>query len=692
MKFEDTDSIIEDYHQRGWAIMPLDGKKPILNGWTTLPAPSLEQALEWGAKGNVGLRTGRISGAVVLDVDPKSGGNDSLEKLKAEGLNLDDAPHVETGGGGSHYYFAAPETPVGNSVGKLGAGLDFKGEGGAIVLPPSVHPDTGEKYEWFVSPNGHLPPLPKILLDRLSAHKPVTQKITSGDCVVQGSRNDFLFRQACALRARGLGVEAIRGALTAENQARCNPPLPESEVQGIAASVTRYDATADADTLTDSGNARRFAGFAGGNFRFTKAHGWLSWDGKRWKPDDTGAARQAGKNLARHLLAAGVEIEDQLRRERFMKNALGLENKTKLDAMVELAKSEPPIVAGADGFDRDPWLFNVQNGTIDLRTGKLRPHSRDDMITKISPVEFQEGAACLRFKEFLNEIFDDNIELCRYLQRLYGYFLTGSTKEHLFPISQGSGGNGKSVMANVMRMVWGDYCMTTPASTFLNSRFGGAIRNDLARLGGSRLVFASESQADATLDEALIKEITGGEPITVRYLHKEFFTFVPQFKFVLSTNHRPVVRGTDYALWRRLVLIPYNRTFLKDEQDKDLLCKLEKERAGILQWIIRGCLKWQEHGLGESKTVLMAVDTYKSDSDTLGDFIGEYLIEKPEGKAMTNKIYHEYKAWADRSGLTHMSQKGVANALQERGFIRGGGMGARGYFKGWVLKDIDQCG
>ena len=368
------------------------------------------------------------------------------------------------------------------------------------------------------------------------------------------------------------------------------------------------------------------------------------------------------------------------RREAVAKHALRSEAKSRIQAMIDLAWSEPEIVATPEDFDRDPWLLNCQNGTIDLRTGKLREHRREDLITKLAPVQFQEHVGGEVFTRFLERIMEGKPQVANFLRRLIGYSLTGLTIEQILVILWGQGSNGKTTLLEVIEEVMGDYAQHTPASTFMVQR-GDQIRNDIARLQGARLVVATESETAKRLSESLVKSLTGGDSVTARFLHKEYFQFRPQFTPFLMTNHKPLIFGVDHAIWRRVKLIPFTVTIPDEEQDKELPEKLRKELPAILSWAVMGCLEWRQVGLKEPKEVTVATEAYRSEMDVLGEFLEECCVTSNTAETLARDIYQAYGNWCERSGEKVRSQKWLGSRLSERGFQRK--PASRGFSK-WI--------
>jgi putative DNA primase/helicase len=444
-----------------------------------------------------------------------------------------------------------------------------------------------------------------------------------------------------------------------------------------------------AEPLSDVGNARRFAAAYGEDLRYVPAWGkWLVWTGQRWQEDETGTVIERAKDLVRALLINAAHGSGRDSQE-LAKHALRSQAAARVQAMVALAETEKPIPVTPDQLDADPWLLNVLNGTLNLRTGELQPHRREDLITKLAPVAYDPAAPCPRWEALLKRILGGDDELIGFVQRAAGYSLTGDTREQCAFFPWGTGANGKSTLLNALQGVLGDYARQTPPETLLLKREGG-IPNDLARLHGARFVCAVETEAGRRLAEAQLKQMTGGDRIVARFLNREFFEFVPQFKVWLATNHRPVIRGTDGAIWRRIRLIPFTVTIPDAEQDRELPEKLKIEYPGILRWLVEGCLAWQRAaGLGMPAPVRDAVAGYRAEQDALAPFLNEQCVTGAEAgaDAETSKaaLYADYTGWCAQSGEKPMSKVELGKALKERGFTDGRS-GEERFWRGILLR------
>lgn len=443
---------------------------------------------------------------------------------------------------------------------------------------------------------------------------------------------------------------------------------------------------------TDLGNAERLIYRHGKNLRFNSvSKSWYIWDGKRWKEDKVNKILQLAKETVRSIYKEAYLAEDEDSRKALSEHARYSENATRIRSMVSLAESEVPILP--EEMDADKWLFNCQNGVIDLKTGELKPHGRGYFMTKISPIAYDLEAKCPTWDKFLEDIMQDkdgNVkhELIEFLQKVVGYSLTGDTSEQKLFMLYGGGRNGKSTFMNSIKIIFGEYGNQTNAETFTVKK-NDRINNDIAALKGARLVVATESEEGARLAESLIKQLTGGEPISARFLHQEFFEFLPQFKIFFITNHIPVIRGSDEAIWRRISLVPF-WVYIPDEKlDKDLPNKLKAELPGILRWAIEGCLKWIKEGLGNPKEVQDATAGYRDEMDTLGSFLDEYCIVNENAKCPAPSLYQKYTEWTEVNGEFLTTRTKFYRRIEERGIRKQKSTGGQQFFFGIGLKELN---
>jgi putative DNA primase/helicase len=403
--------------------------------------------------------------------------------------------------------------------------------------------------------------------------------------------------------------------------------------------------------LTDAGNAERMAASYGDRLRFDhRRQRWLIYEGHRWQEDAMAKVYRAAKESARALYHDAPHCGDQNRRENVSKHALRSESRNKIEAALTLAKSEPPIADDGESWDLDPFLLGVENGVVDLRTGELRRGQREDGITMAVPIPFDPMAERVRWERFVLEVLNGDAELYSFVQRAVGYSLTGDTREQCLFLCHGTGRNGKSTFLRVLQEIAGDYGANTPFST-LEYHQRSAIPSDVAALVGKRLVTSSETTATCRLNESRIKALTGGDPMTARFLHQDYFTFDPQAKFWLAVNHRPRVYDDSYAFWRRVHLIPFEVQFTDETDQRDLREELRSKYQGVLAWAVEGAVLWQSEGLEPPESVRVATEAYRAENDVLSDFINDCLELDSAGKAPAGATFKAYQSWAEDQGM-----------------------------------------
>jgi putative DNA primase/helicase len=383
--------------------------------------------------------------------------------------------------------------------------------------------------------------------------------------------------------------------------------------------------------------------------------------------------------------------------------ALKSEAAPRIHAMIGLAASEPGIPVLPDQLDRDPWLFNCPNGTLDLRTGRLREHRRGDLVTKLCPTEYHPDAPCPAWERFLGSIFpgeagrpDD--ELIGFVQRLFGYCLTGDVSEQVLPIFWGGGSNGKSTLLGTAQAVMGpEYAIRANPTLLMQGR--GEHATELAQLFGMRLVVASETEEGARLKESLVKDLTGGERIRARRMREDFWEFAPTHKVILQTNHKPQVRGTDAGIWRRLRLVPFRARFWKPDEvgagedvpaemvaDTRLPEKLRSEYPGILAWMARGCFDWQHGGLTLPEKVRTATTDYRQGEDVLAQWLAECCVTGDANyRARSAALYLSYVKWCETNREDAAGRRAFGESMAERGYERKVSNGT--WYLGVALRD-----
>jgi putative DNA primase/helicase len=437
--------------------------------------------------------------------------------------------------------------------------------------------------------------------------------------------------------------------------------------------------------LTDLGNARRLVHRHGRNLRYCWLwRKWLVWDGKRWVKDDTGEVYRLAKETVSSIYQEAAAAPNDEARKELGKHATRSEAGARIKEMVDLARSDVPVMP--DELDASPDLLNTESGTIDLRTGELREHRREDLITKVAPTTYRPDAAAPTWEAFLERVLPGE-DLRAFVQRAVGYSATGDTSEQCMFINHGGGANGKSTFQEAIAAALGDYAMRAPTEMLLAKRSDG-VPNDVARLKGARFVSASETEEGRRLAESRIKDLTGQDTITARFMKAEWFDFAPTHKLWLSTNHKPEIRGTDAAIWRRIRLVPWAVTIPPAEQDKKLPIALRHELAGILAWVVRGCLQWRREGLQAPDEVRKATGEYRAEMDVLAGFLVECCELDTGHWEYAKDLYECYKRWCDENGERPEPQRKFGGRLGERGFQRdrGGSRGA-GIWRGVRLTE-----
>lgn len=698
-----------------WSFTPLSGKQPTLKGWQKRDRETLEDALAWAAKGNVGLRTGKASnGLIVIDVD--EGGDVSA-------LEFPDTVTVVTGGRGRHYYFHC-SMPLGNSAGKLGLHIDVRGDGGQVVYPGSVHPKTGNLYDWV---EGHEPwniknvaELPQWIFDKLAkpkAAKPsmladsrqpkatnYAQMALKLECeavakAIEGERNETLnrasFNMGTLIGGGHIGRSEVETALlvAAEACGLLSDP-DDGEVRtrdtirsGVEAGMQqprRVEAITAVEVpalpahrfkLDLYGNADRFMHLFGQDVHWSEERGkWYAWNDCVWNCDAVRKIPRMAELTIRAMLKEAADSGD----EKSIRWAIRCNETSRARTeMLDVVKHRTAI--RVDEFDRDPWLLGVKNGVVDLKTGELLPHCREQMISVLCPTTYAPDVPCPRWEQFLVEIMDGDTAMIEALQRMAGYFLTGDISVQILPIFYGSGSNGKNVLLDTLMGVMGPYATEAPDG-LLTTRKNDEHPTEIAGLCGKRLVVASETEEGRRMRIGLVKKLTGNKYLKARFMRQDYFQFERTHKTVMVTNNKPVITEVSNAIWRRLRLIPFEVTIPEDKQDKRLTENLMAEWPGILAWAVRGCLAWQQDqcDLSLPKAVSEATDEYRSDSDPVGQFIQERCVVMEGVKVSRSSLYQAYDEWARQAGEYVLSGKAFTSRMRNHGIDDSGWMTEHG--------------
>jgi putative DNA primase/helicase len=436
-------------------------------------------------------------------------------------------------------------------------------------------------------------------------------------------------------------------------------------MDGLTAPAPKAADDAKSFPLTDSGNAERFADQHRDKAQYVGAwKTWLTWDGRRWCSDERCAVDLLAKETARSIDAEVAIETDSDRRKALRQHAQRSESRSGRENMVALARAE--LAAAPDDFDRDPMLLNVANGTIDLRTGELRPHRREDMITRVIDIPFDRAAACPTFERFLDRAMAGNAALVTFLQKAIGYSLTGSVQEQVFFFCHGEGQNGKSKLAEVLLALLGPYGKAG-APDLLVSREHDQHPAEQADLEGARFVSCQEIEEGRSWNERTLKHLTGGDRIKARLMHQNWREFNPTHKLWVFANPKPKMREGGFATWRRVRLVPFDVIIPEAERDPMLGDKLAAELAGILRWAVEGCRRWQQEGLTAPPAVTNATAEYREQSDHVATFVEERLVIGEGHQAPKASVFEAYTLWCKYNREAPLSREAFSKRLQARG-------------------------
>lgn len=445
-------------------------------------------------------------------------------------------------------------------------------------------------------------------------------------------------------------------------------PLPD-RVEAIPGPVVALD-LAD-ENLTDLGNARRLVRLHGHRLRFCHTlRQWFVYDGKRWAEDQNGEIARLAKRTVKSIARDASDIGDDDKRRAALRWSLKSESAERIGAMIRLAESESEVSIVSDQLDSDPWLLNCSNGTLDLQTGRLRPHSSGDLLTKIVNADYQADADCPEWLAFLDKIMAGDQQLTGYVQRALGYSLTGSTVEQCLFFAHGDGSNGKSTLLDTVGRIMDKGYATVIPTDLIVAKSHEVHPTGLTDLDGKRFIQTEEIEDGKRLAESLLKTATGGTPIRARRMRQDSYQFEIVGKIWLAANHKPEIRGTDHAIWRRIKLIPFNVKITDAEKDTGLKDRLiQNEAAGILAWIAKGTAAYLANGLGEPEAVTKATEAYRSEMDQIGDFLGSECVVTPGVKCEINALYRAYDEWSRASGTrVPLTKRRFGDELSRRGY------------------------
>ncbi|WP_117161261.1 phage/plasmid primase, P4 family [Paraliobacillus sp. X-1268] len=679
-------------------------KRPFMKKWQDLNRPGLDESQKqaWlNQKGWTGLVI--PDGYDVIDIDDMQEGEAIFQALAAAEFNFHAIRTVR----GYQFFFKSTGKITGQDAKVLMAGGfvgDYRLAGrGQVVMPSS----NTEGREWVHIANDELSPMP-IFFERL---KKVEAKSRPFEIpVYEGGRNNTLYSHCCRLIEFGYSQKEVLYIVRFLNRFFFMPSIDDREFEATLTSAFQHEPsgkdygappesgqaqTAESKqpsfNMTEMGNAERLVYRNGNNLRYCiEFEEWLLWDGNTWIEDRKRKIERVAIKTFREMYKEIALVEDTDQRKKIYKWAQSSEKSSVFLNSINRAQAMLPITQ--EELNRDPFKLNCTNGTVDLRTGELLQHKREFLITKNTHIQYDAKAECPNWINFLHNIFrneDGELkqDLIDFIQKSIGYALTGDTNEQVAFFLWGTGRNGKSTLINTIKDLLGDYSKQTNSDTFTSKINEGGINNDIARLHGSRFVSAVESEDGQKLSESLIKQLTGGELITARFLRREFFEFMPEFKLFFTTNHKPIVKGDDEGIWRRIRLIPFNYTIPKEEVDKHLPEKLQNELPGILKWAVDGCLKWQQEGLGEPDEVKNATDEYKEEMDLLSSFLEECCVKNPDAKVQVNMLHKKYMVWAEENGEYPMKKRVFNNRITMKGFQKRKSTGNKTFFFGLGLLD-----
>ncbi|MBA3010018.1 MAG: hypothetical protein KJ658_05160 [Proteobacteria bacterium] len=429
--------------------------------------------------------------------------------------------------------------------------------------------------------------------------------------------------------------------------------------------------------LHDIGNAERFVQQHGGEIRYCpELKAWLIYTEGQWaiQRSKTWLYQMAKQTIQSMCEEAKKEDLSTGQKEDLTKHANSSSSKSRMTAMLDLASMESTIQASTNLFNKNLWQLNCSNGTLNLQTKALQTQQSFDFITKKITTPYNKDAGCPEWNSLLDKVMNGDQEKIKFLQRIFGYALTGETSEQCLFIFYGSGANGKSTIIEAFRDLLGEYAMNMSAESLLQSK--AMIRNDIARLNGARFVSAVEIGIDKKLNESLVKQLTGGDQVTARFLYREHFEYKPEFKLIIAANHKPEIKGVDNGIWRRIYIIPFDVTISSDEIDKGLPAKLKQELPGILAWAVQGCYDWQEQGLNPPDSILSATDNYRAEMDIIAGFIEDLCETGPGKKIPLGDLYTSYQEWADKACQDALGKKEFGNLMRQKGYsqMKSGGV------------------
>lgn len=488
----------------------------------------------------------------------------------------------------------------------------------------------------------------------------------------------------CARSSTETALAALADTRRAEAERALRPTWSRDDVAWLGERRAKAEET-------DAGNAQRFCLDWQDDVRHVPGLGGLVWSGRHYRHDDDGAFMRRAVKTARLTVNESTPLREAAEQyategakaeagraakaaDRRFAWAMTSQSAQRLKACIEVARTDSRLLTRMDDLDADALALCVGTGVIDLRNGELRAHNRQETHTRLVPIAYDTEASCPRFEDFLATVLQGDAELIAWIQKAFGYSITGDTREQVAFVLHGDGANGKSTLLNVLVGMLGEHAVTADSSTFTTAGRDRAARSDIARCARRRVVVASETPRGAHLDEDLFKRSTGGERITARFNRMDEIEFSPTFKIWLGVNHLPVIEGNGHAIWRRMRIVPFSHRV--ESPDLELGRRLHAELPGILAWAIRGCARWQAEGLGTCAAVERATDAYRREQDQVARFVDERCKRDPTARTRNTVIYDAYSTWANANDLPVKGNQELGKALSALGFASSHSNGA----------------
>lgn len=644
-------------------------KVPIFKSWPEKATNDLSVISTWKDRFpncNYGVATGEISNIIVVDVDPKNGGAQTWSRIERQFGQITTAECL-TGSGGKHLYFEYPKGhDIGNSPLSFGPGIDIRGNRGQVVIPPSIH-ENGREYTWINSPDKTPPaPAPDWLL-KLILEKGENDYDKLGGDLTRGKRNESIYHAALVMARQGTSKEFIKSAIATWCEDNNAKDITEDEINKSINSalkkVKKEEKEKDEASgipTTDSDNADLIVNSSKHKIRYIQGMGWFVWNGSYWEndSDDANIITLTTDLMAAMRSDALAEMKEPGQAKIAAKKARWAQlslNIGKLKAAISLASSRDIIRINPDDLDSRSsiHLLNTPNALVDLRDGKIVENSPEYYITHQTDINYNPKAECPFWMNTLHLAFNGNQDLIDYMQRAVGYSITGSVSEQCLFICWGeAGNNGKSTISEIILKILGSYSQMSDADIFTAHEKNNLVNSSLARLTGVRYVTINEADEGQKFNEALIKQITGGDSMQVCKKFKEPFEYTPQFKLWLRTNEKPIVRGVSTAIWRRLKLIPFDTPIPAEKRlNRDLVDKkLAEEAEGILNWAIQGAILWHKNGLQDPDIVTASTNNYKSEMDVVSQFLEECTIQEESQRVLRSELYTSFVHWSKDNG------------------------------------------